>query len=313
MPPHPNGLRPGDFKKTKAYLKSTLEANEWNYPNLRSTANRQLVSLTIVKNSGAFSDISHQGANNPLPAFIPMSTYIANNSTAPVTGQAARQTEETNGPLFQLPIISLQLAKAAEFFFHNEDCDAKHIQACIPKDINKFEGYGYDTKYFENAISVHFRKLSSDIVAKALPLAKMIVLEGIDTPEFQAAMRGSEKDHLHWFRDQVTNDHVYEIWSAQWKAVSFDFVHHEAIRPIKAEETLRKDLRKLTKYSAACLLFLWYQHGIKLCNSMNAPDVPDQKAARDTVLARYKIMSGWSRFEGIVFSLERLPAAPNFY
>jgi hypothetical protein len=44
--------------------------------------------------------------------------------------------------------------------------------------------------------------MSSDTVAKALPLAKMIVLEGIDTPKFQTAVRGSEKDQVYWFRDR---------------------------------------------------------------------------------------------------------------
>lgn len=91
-----------------------------------------------------------------------------------------------------------------------------------------------------------------------------------------------------------------------------DFVHHQAVRPIAAEGRLRKDLRELTKYAAAGMLLLWYQHGIKLCDTMNAPDVPDEKAARDSVLA-HKAMSGWSRLEGIVFSLGRLPAAPKFY
>jgi hypothetical protein len=72
---------------------------------------------------------------------------------------------------------------------------------------------------------------------------KILVFDTITTIEFQVAMRdANEKTYVYYFHDLVTNDYVYHLYSDQWKGISFDFVHHEGVRLIPAEERLRNDL-----------------------------------------------------------------------
>jgi hypothetical protein len=49
------------------------------------------------------------------------------------------------------PHACLQLAKAVEWLYHTEDEEG--VMLCIPKDAKKYEGRGYDTKFFEAAIN----------------------------------------------------------------------------------------------------------------------------------------------------------------
>ena len=62
----------------------------------------------------------------------------------------------------------------------------------------------------------------------------MLVLQNSNSADFQAAMQGTDQDAFYWFRNHITGDHTYYLFSSQWKAVSYDFIHYQGVRP--AEE-----------------------------------------------------------------------------
>jgi hypothetical protein len=234
---------------------------------------------------------------------------MADNSARPVQGQDGRLKLEPNDNLMT-PYPCLQLAKAIEWLYHAED--EERVKLCIPKDVKKYEGRGYDTKFFETAIKQHITAMTNDTISKALPLAKMLVLENSNSADFQAAMRGTDQDALYWFRDHITDDHTYYLFSGQWKAISYDFIHHRGVRPNPAEETLRAKLYRFTRLCAAQILHNWYRYEIKLSASPGMPDEPDEAVALAYVVSNYKAVVGWSAFSSMIFKLAPLPAAPNF-
>ena len=204
----------------------------------------------------------------------------------------------------------LQLAKAIEWLYHAEDEEG--VKLCIPKDIKKYEGRGYDTKFFETAIKWHITAITSDTISKALPLAKILVLEKSSSADFQAVIHGTDQDALYWFRDHITDDHTYYLFSRQWKAISYDFIHHRGVRPNPAEETLRAKLYQFTRFYATQVLHSWYRYGIKLSASRRMLDEPNEAVARAYVVSYYKAVVGWHAFSTMIFKLGPLPAAPNF-
>jgi hypothetical protein len=139
----------------------------------------------------------------------------------------------------------------------------------------------------------------------------MLVFENINTEEFQAAMRdANEKTRVYYFRDLVTNDYVYYLYSDQWKAISFDFVHHEGVQPIPVEERLRDDPQGFTKLATGIMLYDFYRYYIQVeAGRLTEPDV---EAGWDYVVVNYRAMPGWGPLGRIIKTLDCLPATPNF-
>jgi hypothetical protein len=119
-----------------------------------------------------------------MPAYNPMMEHGVNNSARPVQGQDGRLKLEPNDNLMT-PHACLQLVKAVEWLYHTED--EKGVMLCVPKDVKKYEGRGYDTKFFKAAIKQHITAMTNDVISKALPLAKMLVLENSSSADLQAA------------------------------------------------------------------------------------------------------------------------------
>jgi hypothetical protein len=187
------------------------------------------------------------------------------------------------------------------------------LKQCIPKDVKKYTGRGYDTIFFENNLKNHVANISKKTLKKGFVLTKMLVFDTINTAEFQAAMRdANEKTHVYYFRSLVTNDHVYHLYSNQWKGVSFDFVHHEGVRPIPAEERLRDDLQRFIKLATGVMLYDFYRYCIQMKSGRSTPTKPDVKAGWDYVVVNYKAMPRWGPLGRIIKTLDRLPTAPNF-
>jgi hypothetical protein len=61
---------------------------------------------------------------------------------------------------------------------------------CIPKDVKKYAGRGYNTIFFESKLKNH---VSKKTLKKGFVLTKMLVFEKINTAEFRAAMRDANE------------------------------------------------------------------------------------------------------------------------
>lgn len=238
-----------------------------------------------------------------MPPYRPIDKLIKDNTALPVDGQDGRFKLEPGD-------MRLQLAKATGWLFQGESEERVHTY--MPKDVKKYEGRGHDWKYYENSMKQHIANMTSETVFKALPFAKMLVLEKINDTDFQAAMRGTDQEALYWFRNQIINDHTYYLFSKQWKAISYDFIHHEGVRHDAAEEVLRRKLNRFTKLCAAQLLHNWYRFGIQLSASPGKPDEPNEAGARAYVFANYIAVVGLSAFSNMIFRLGGLPAARKF-
>ncbi|RFU31081.1 hypothetical protein B7463_g5251, partial [Scytalidium lignicola] len=239
-----------------------------------------------------------------------MTMHIENNSAAPASDQLGRLKLEPDD-ILAIPYECLQLAKATELLFHDIPDDL--LEQCIPKDVKKYSVRSYDNIFFENALKNHVANISRKTLHRGLELAKLLVYQHINTANFRNVMRDTnEKSRIYYLRDLLTNDHVYYLYSDQWESVSFDFVHHEGLRPIPSEESLRSDLRKFTKLSSAMMLYDIYRHTIQLKAGRGTANEPNVKAGWDFVVVNYKAMPGWGPLGRIVKTLDHLPASPNF-
>jgi hypothetical protein len=153
------------------------------------------------------------------------------------------------------------------------------LKQCILKDVKKYASRGYDTIFFKNNLKNHVANISKKTLKKGFVLTKMFVFEKINTAEFQAAMRdANKKTRVYYFRNLVTNNHVYHLYSDQRKGVSFNFVHYKGVRPILAKEHLRYDFQKFTKLATRMMLYYFYRYCIQMESSGSTPTEPDVEA-----------------------------------
>lgn len=176
----------------------------------------------------------------------------------------------------------------------------------------RYEGRSYDKIYYEAGIENHIRKMSENSLRKGLSITKMLVLNNITTPEFAKAMRGDFKAAIRYFKTLVTNDISYHVFSDQWKAVSFDFIHHEGIRADGLEENIRQDMRKIVFYCLAIMFYGFYRHCIQLEAGYGKPNYPNEHGGFESVKVNYRCYTSWGRTKTITRSRFSLPAAPNF-
>jgi hypothetical protein len=110
-----------------------------------------------------------------------MTTHIQDNTAAPVANQVGRLKLEPDD-ILTIPHHCLQLAKATELLFHDIPDDL--LKQCIPKDVKKYTGRGYDTIFFENNLKNHVANISKKTLKKGFVLTKMLVFDTINTAEF---------------------------------------------------------------------------------------------------------------------------------
>jgi hypothetical protein len=96
-------------------------------------------------------------------------------------------------------------------------------------------------------------------------------------------MRGDFKAAIRYFKTLVTNDISYYVFSDQWKAVSFDFIHHEGIRADAFEENIRQDMREIVFFGLAIMFYDFYRHCIQLEAGYGKPNYPNEHGGFESV------------------------------
>ncbi|KFY93167.1 hypothetical protein V500_03867 [Pseudogymnoascus sp. VKM F-4518 (FW-2643)] len=254
-----------DFVMTKKFLTDT-RGQTWVTPVMKSTANMNL------------------GADQQQPKYRALKQFIDANEPLTATPNPQLRSEPES---IDLPHYSLQLAKAAEFLYHEVD-DATVI-SCLPRTS-----------------------------------------KGIDNVDFQTAMKGHHT-MIRYFKSMITADMSYFVLSEQWKAIDFQFVHHEGIRASAEEEAIRQDMRRITTYGIAILMADLYRYTIqqKASNVSPTPDptqdggpqeasvvpddsVPDDSAGIAAVRENYKCFTCWGPTAKVIRTFGILPAAAGF-
>ncbi|KFZ23338.1 hypothetical protein V502_02179 [Pseudogymnoascus sp. VKM F-4520 (FW-2644)] len=234
---------------TKKVLADT-HGQTWVTPVMKSTANMNL------------------GAGQQQPEYRALKQFIDANEPLTATPKPQLRSEPES---IDLPHYSLQLAKAAEFLYHEVD-DATVI-SCLPRTSKGYIGRSHEKIAYINAIESHVKKMSSNVIKRCQDLTKMVVLTRIDNVDFQTAMKGHHSI-IRYFKSMITADMSYFVLSEQWKAIDFQFVHHEGIRASAEEEAIRQDMRRITTYGIAILMEDLYRYTIQQ-KASNVSPTPD--------------------------------------
>ncbi|KFY86069.1 hypothetical protein V500_07891 [Pseudogymnoascus sp. VKM F-4518 (FW-2643)] len=268
-----------DFELTWEVLQSTLEAGGWKRPLIKST--------------------SEMGLNTfQRPDYIPMGQLIAQNTTEPMG-----TPHFSWGTQYNQWLLKHRLAQGIEFLYH--DISGRNLEICVPR-------LGIDAAVDRVKLERHVSNVTKKTLQRGRDVAKMLVLDNVDTKQFRDAMRATTDGARQlYIRSLVTEDIVYYIFSTQFESVSFPFIFHRGIRRIAAEEAIRRDLYTFTTFVAGTLIYDTY----RLCLQMDArkptlihDDIP---LAHDIVRINYKTMVRFSPLGDTPKKLEDLPANPE--
>ncbi|KAL5350015.1 hypothetical protein ACLOAV_005051 [Pseudogymnoascus australis] len=247
-------------------------------------------------------------AQQDQPVYRVMKTFIdANEPTTTIQNPQLR----LNLQHLDLQHYSLQLAKAAEFLYHNVDGAA--VISCLPKILKSYLGRSIEKIVYNNAIRAHTKRMSANVITRCHDVTKIVVLATIDDAGFRAAIAKSHHSAVRFFKTLVTPDISYHILSEQWKAVDFRFVHHDWVRASAEEETIRQDLRKnYHQRDDRAILNLAQEKGAQDEAAGRANQTQDEAAGMTIIKENYKRYTSWGPTAKVARMFGKLPATPDF-
>lgn len=227
-----------------------------------------------------------------------MGQFIAQNTSEPMGTPRFPW-----GTQYNQRLLKHRLAQGIEFLHH--DISGRNLEICVPRR-------GIDAAVDRAKLERHVSKVTKKTLQRGRDVAKMLVLDNVNTKKFRDAMRATTDEARQlYIRSLVTEDMLYYIFSTQFESVSFPFIFHRGVRRIAAEEAIRRDLYLFTTFVAGTLIYDTY----RLCLQMDAKkptlihdDIP---LAHDMVLINYKTMVLFSPLGDTPRNLEALPANPE--
>jgi hypothetical protein len=138
----------------------------------------------------------------------------------------------------------------------------------------------------------------------------MLVLQEIDKPTFQKAIKSGHHDGVRMFKRLITPDMTNFVFSDHWKCIDFHFIHHETPRSDAAEERTRLGLRRIVFYGIALLMYDIYRYLIQTKAGVEVPD--DVRGRRQIIRANYKLYTHYGPNSKVVRNFKDLPAASTF-
>ncbi|KFY58306.1 hypothetical protein V496_06213 [Pseudogymnoascus sp. VKM F-4515 (FW-2607)] len=249
------------------------------------------------------------GAQQDQPVYRAMKTFIdANEPTTTIQNPQLRLDLQH----LDLPHYSLQLAKAAEFLYHNVDGAA--VISCLPKILKSYLGRSNEKIVYNSAIRAHTKKMSANVIKRCHDVTKIVVLATIDDAGFRAAIAKGHHSAVRFFKTLVTPDISYHVLSEQWKAVDFRFVHHEGVRASAEEETIRQDLRRIYHPATRRPSNPETSTGKRSKNEAagRANQTQDKAAGMTIIKENYKRYTSWGPTAKVARVFGKLPATPDF-
>ncbi|OBT78529.1 hypothetical protein VF21_01030 [Pseudogymnoascus sp. 05NY08] len=268
-----------DFELTWEVLQSALEAEGWKRPAIKSTVE---ICLNTFQR----------------PDYVPMGRFIAQNTTEPMGTPLFPWGKQHNQWL-----LKHRLAQSIEFLHHG--ISERNLEVCVP-------GRGTDAVLDRKKLERHVSNVTKETLQRGRDVAKMLVLDNVDTKRFRNAMRATTDEARQlYFRSLLTDDILYYLFSAQFRSISFPFIFHRGIRRIAAEEVIHRNLYTFTRLVAGTLIYDTY----RLCLQMDAREPTlirdDSPTAHGTVLLNYKAMVLFSPLRDALRNVETLPANPE--
>lgn len=211
-----------------------------------------------------------------------------------------------------VPAACLKLATATELLYH--EMPAHEIRNCFTKDIVKYGQPDHKFVFFERKIKEHVSSVSRATIDRGFGLACFIIGEAMKNAAFYDTMRKDSKiQRVMAINKFITLHQMFYLFRDQFKAVSFRFIFHQGVRPILAEEKIRKCLQNLICWTACRMIYDYLKHYIRAEEGKEDAPITRIGAGRVAVGANYRAIPYHCGHVGNVGeSLRRLPASPDF-
>ncbi|KFZ17438.1 hypothetical protein V501_01712 [Pseudogymnoascus sp. VKM F-4519 (FW-2642)] len=244
------------------------------------------------------------------PHYQPMSLYIEANDTPTIVQNPSMRVEPSES--LEVPNHCFQLAKAAEFLYH--EVDPATIMTCIPKCAKRYVGRSHEKMAYVNVIEAHVKRMSTNVIKRGINIARMLVFHHVETYNFRSMMGQGGHAGIRYFKALITPDIALYVLAEQFKVVDPAFVFNEGKRANALEEKVRSDCRKIVFYGIALLLFDSYRYLIQkeAGDGNGAAKVFNEAAGIEYVRENYKQYTCWGPTKKVSREFGALPASPKF-
>ncbi|OBT97749.1 hypothetical protein VE01_04970 [Pseudogymnoascus verrucosus] len=271
--------------------------------------------LQASKKAGVWSDPKIDGSlavnlNNELdiPTYIPMAHYIAGNWLG--NGEEAAAPVEPNVSI-AVPATSLKLAKAIELMHHS--MPASEIRNCFPKHVTKFGKRDTVFAFYETKLKEHASAITRATLERGFLLSCSVIDIAMNSGDFFQQMQHEDELHrISTINQYIRPEHIHFMFSDQFKAVSYNFVFHNAVRANLQEEELRIDLRKYLRFTTCHIIYDFLRFVISVKEGDDKDFIDKNGIGRMFVRNNYYIMPGGGPAGEVSKNLKRLPAADGF-
>ncbi|KFY92712.1 hypothetical protein V498_04791 [Pseudogymnoascus sp. VKM F-4517 (FW-2822)] len=284
-------LTTGDISRIIDLLNMSYENGKLAKPDFPSTVGQNL------------------GVNFEEPRYTPMQEYIDSNTPAPAEGQEGRLKISPIDAL-QTPTVCLRISRAVEWIHHGLPDEL--VRTCLPAEVKKYSGYGYDVEAHEGSIQTNVRNVSNRTIDRAFVLGAWYFQKNISQKGLLTAFSSKKvKDYIEYIMGPIKPEHILFLFKDSWDAVSFPFLFHEGVRKKATEEAIRVELKRYITITAGVLVYDIFRFCLQIPSKIPAENY-DIRAGRDKVAANYRMMPTWGPLSEVNKGIGRLPASARF-
>ncbi|KFY07845.1 hypothetical protein V492_06772 [Pseudogymnoascus sp. VKM F-4246] len=243
-----------------------------------------------------------------MPEFIPMSFYVDGNWLK--DGEVVEPQSEPEGSI-AVPATLLKFAKGIELIHHH--MPGQELRNCIPKAVPKYAKRSISFTHFENKAKEHVAAVTRGTLDRGFHTSCAILEVALKSQQFIEAL----EDPLPMNRVAAINDflrpeHIHWIYGDQFRAISFPFIFHDAIRPVASEEKLRQELRTFLRFTTCHMIYDYLRYVIRVEEGFKGMPLVANSIGKTQVRKNYLITPRLGPAAQIYKSLARLPASHDF-